>query len=295
MLLKFNRKLIYTSTVVVLLMVTAFIWNVVYELQDNIYLKVAFLDIGQGDAIFIESPIGVQVLIDGGRGDEILRELARVMPFYDRSINLVIATHPDSDHIGGLPTVLKRFRVDKIIRPGVAHSTPATESLLLSISKENNSGTKEILARRGQVYDLGGGEAGRVELHILFPDRDVSDFETNTASVVARLTYGDTSVILTGDSPIAIEEYLVSLDGADLQSDILKLGHHGSKTSSSDAFLGFVNPQWAIISAGKDNKYGHPHKSVMDKVARFGITPLSTIDKGTIKFRSDGKQWQLVK
>ncbi len=298
-----NKKLTYIITIAILLVVAIFIWSLIYKLQDDAYLKVAFLDIGQGDAIFIESPSGVQVLMDGGpSGPLVLRQLASVMPFYDRRIDMIMATHPDTDHIGGLTDVLKRYEVGRVVRPGVQHDASAIDSLLLEVAKEKSSRVVETLARRAQVYDLGEGKAGRVELHILFPDRNVSGLETNMASIVARLTYGETSVLLTGDSPIAIEEYLVNLDGSTslttggnrLKSDILKLGHHGSKTSSSDAFLGFVNPQWAIISAGKDNKYGHPHKEVLDKLKRFAIPTLSTIDRGTIEFKSDGNQWQLV-
>ncbi len=280
---------------VVLALVTYLVWNGLYAVQDNSSLTVAFLDVGQGDSIFIESPSGVQVLIDGGpSGPLMLRRLSDVMPFYDRTIDMVVATHPDTDHIGGLIDVLKRFEVSQILRPGVGHDAPAIDSLLLEIAKEENSGAIETLARRGQVYDLGQGEAGRVELHILFPDREVSDVESNLASVVARLVYGETSMLLTGDSPKAIEKYLVSLAGRDLKSDILKLGHHGSKTSSTESFLGFVSPQWAIVSAGANNRYGHPHKEVMDKVTRFKITPLSTAQRCTIIFKSNGVEWRLV-
>ncbi len=275
-----------------LLVITFFIWRLIYVAQGENTLKVTFLDVGQGDSIFIQAPSGVQVLIDGGPSSRVLRGLAKVMPFYDRSIDIVMATHPDTDHIGGLLSVLKNFKVSHIIRPGVQHNAPAAESLLLAIAREQNSGAVETLARRGQVYDLGTGEGGvHAYLHILFPDRDVDTIESNTASIVARLVYGDVSMMLTGDSPKAIEEYLVSLDSTALKSGILKLGHHGSKTSTSEMFLGFVEPQWAIVSAGKDNSYGHPHKSIIDMINRFGIQIKNTAESGSITFESDGSEW----
>jgi len=289
-----NQRQMLMLVGAVMLLAAISVWGVVYDLQDTSELTVTFLDVGQGDSIFIESPSGVQVLVDGGpSGPLVLRRLGRVMPFYDRSIDMVVATHPDTDHIGGLVSVLKRYNIERILRPGVGHSAPAVDSLLLEIAKEKSAGATETLARRGQVYDLGLGEAGRVELHILYPDREVSNVETNTASIVARLTYGDTSVMLTGDSPKAIEKYLVSLDAKGLQSDILKLGHHGSKTSSATSFLGFVQPQWAVVSAGKGNKYGHPHEEVMSKVRDFDVATLSTAERGTIIFKSNGKEWRL--
>jgi competence protein ComEC len=291
---KFSRDSLLLVVLLLLICSTIFIWQIIYSIQDSQDLKVTFLDVGQGDAIYIESPSGVQVLVDGGSsGPLVLRRLGSVMPFYDRSINMVVATHPDTDHIGGLIDVLKRYKVDRILRPGVWHDAPAINSLLLEITKEQDPGAIETLARRGQVYDLGLGEAGRVELHILYPDRDVSNVETNTASIVARLTYGDSSVLLTGDSPKAIEKYLVSLDAEGLQSDILKLGHHGSKTSSAISFLGFVRPQWAVVSAGADNRYGHPHKEVLERLEQLGMSTKNTANIGSITFVSNGRQWRL--
>lgn len=269
----------------ILIVVCAVVWHAVLHGERNL-LTVAFLDVGQGDAVYIESPTGTQMLIDGGKDVAVLRELGKVMPFYDRSIDIVLATHPDADHIGGLIPVLKRYNVEYILRPGVKHDTPAANSLLNLIANDGHevSVIREMLARRGQVIDLGGG----AYLRILFPDRDVSDVNPNTASVAAQLVYGEHEFLLTGDSPEKIEKYLVALDGKKLRSDVLKLGHHGSKTSTSDLLLGFVTPKYAIISAEKDNSYGHPHQSVLDKLEQFKIPLLSTAEQGTIIFESDG-------
>lgn len=243
-------------------------------------LTVAFLDVGQGDAIFIRSPTGKQVLIDGGPNREVLRELGEVMPWNDKSIDVVIATHPDADHISGLVDVLQRYDVDLIVEPGVKHDTPQTESMLASVASE---GAQEMIARRGQSIDLGDG----VRLDILFPDRDVSNVETNTASIVARLVYGETAFMLTGDSPDEIEQYLVRL-GSDLRSDVLKAGHHGSKTSSSQKFIDAVSPQYVVYSRGCDNTYGHPNPDVVARFTRAGAQAFDTCEDGRVVFISDG-------
>ncbi len=268
-------------TAIVLSIVTLCIWYVII-LEDRAgKLTVSFLNIGQGDSIFVDSPSGRQVLIDGGPDRSVLRELSKIMPWYDRSIDVVIATHPDADHISGLVDVLMRYRVEYVFHPGVEKNTGPAESMLLSVAKE---GANEVYARRGQIIDLGEG----AYIEILFPDRDVSDVETNTASIVARLVYGNTSFMFTGDAPQAIENYLAELDAEALESNVLKAGHHGSKTSSSVLFSGFVNPNFAVFSRGCDNSYGHPHPEIVALFQRFEIPTLDTCEDGTITFISDG-------
>lgn len=261
--------------------VNIFIWSTVFASERETMLTIAFLDVGQGDSIYIEAPNGNQILIDGGRNSSVLRELSKVMSFQDRSIDVVIATHPDKDHISGLIDVFKRYDVDTFLYSGVTHNTGEYQTLLNTVSEEEITPT---LVRRGMKVMLGGG----VYAEILFPDRDVSNVETNLGSIVLRVVYGDTEVMLTGDSPKGIEKYLVSIDGKRLESDILKAGHHGSKTSSAESFIGFVNPEYAIISAGKDNSYGHPHREVMETFKELNIKTINTADVGTIIFKSDG-------
>jgi competence protein ComEC len=267
----------------VFFLAVAAIWSaVLWEMPHKGVLKVAFLDIGQGDAIFIEAPNGTQMLIDGGPNKGVLRQLGSVMSFWDRSIDIVAMSHPDLDHIGGLPSVMERFYVTYFMMPGVDGASGAYQTLLDDVKAEP---AQTILARKGIVWlDKEDG----VYLDVLFPDRDVSGFETNTASIVAKLVYGDTSFLLTGDSPLAIEKYLASQYGQGLNVDVLKLGHHGSRTSSSEEFLGYTSPAYAVISAGKDNMYGHPHKEVLDLLKKHAIPFLYTADEGTILFESDG-------
>ena len=264
------------------LLVNIFIWHTVVTEDRRGTLKVSFLDIGQGDAIFIEAPNGNQVLIDGGSNKAVLKKLAEVMPFYDRTIDAVIATHPDKDHIGGLIEVLKNYRTDFVMEPGVSSDTGAYQELEKTISVKK---LPRILARRGMSLNLGDG----ARLNILFPDRNTDGWETNTASIVAKLVYGNTSFLLSGDSPIAIEKYLSMIDGKNLKSDVLKAGHHGSRTSTSESFANLVSPEYAVISAGKDNRYGHPHKEVLDILGKIKSVILKTYELGTITFNLDGE------
>jgi competence protein ComEC len=255
------------------------------EQKGNGVLTVAFLDVGQGDSIFIESPSGTQVLIDGGANASVLRGLGQAMGFFDRTIDLVVATHQDQDHIGGLIDVLERYSIATILLTENESETPVAGAFMEAVTRE---GSQVYYARSGQVYDLGAGLNGSTTLTILFPDRNPRGLESNTSSIVSQLRYGDIEFMLTGDSPIAIETYLVALYGDSLESEVLKVGHHGSRTSTSEAFLEKVSPEYAIISAEKDNRYGHPHKEVIGVLNAFGAHIKNTADDGSIFFTSNG-------
>jgi competence protein ComEC len=205
------------------------------------------------------------------------------MPWYDRTIDAVVETHPDADHIGGLPDVLSRFHVGVFLEPGI-DSKNSIDDEIARLRKEK--GVDRVLARRGQVVDFCDGSYFRV----LFPDTDVSDFkDTNDASIVGQMIFGSTSVMLTGDSPQVVELHLVATDGDGLKSDILKAGHHGSRTSSAEEYVRTVAPATVVISAGKDNRYGHPHKEVVELLQALHIPMFSTAVLGTIRFVSDGR------
>ena len=278
--------------ILALLMLTLCIWYAALREDQRGLLTVSFLDIGQGDAIFIEAPSGRQVLIDGGKGTSVLRQLSSVIPWYDKTIDVVVGTHPDQDHIGGLVEVLRRYRVSLIVKSSVL-DTKGTDFIAFEKAIAEERSAEVLEARRGTILDLGGG----AYIEILFPDRKISTVETNTGSIVTRLVYGDTAFMLTGDSPDEIENYLVTLDGSTslttgsngLKSNVLKAGHHGSKTSSSPLFLGFVAPEYGVYSRGCDNSYGHPAPETVATFARFQIPTLDTCLEGTITFVSDGQ------
>lgn len=273
-------------TLAVLAAAALFIWATVLHAQGSGMLRVSFLDVGQGDAIYIETPSGRQILIDGGPDSAVLRRLSRVMPWYDRTIDIIVPTHPDADHVAGLVHVLGRYHVETILRPSVAGDTSVSDALITSIAQE---GAMEVTTERGQIFDMGDG----ARLEVLFPDRPLPGADTNTACTVARIVYGKTSFLLPCDAPQAVEEYLVGLDGKALRADVLKAGHHGSKTSSSPLFVGFVSPSWVVYSRGCDNKYGMPHQEIIDTFARLNIPTLDTCEEGSITFESDGTTVQL--
>ena len=266
-----------------------FVWYVIaVESRDGI-LTVSFLDVGQGDAIFIDGPSGIQVLIDGGRGKKVLTQLGQVMPFYDHSIDLILATHPDQDHIEGLIGVEERYKTKVFIEPNLI-TDKSFQTSLRKLASER--GARELSAQAGQKINLGNGAT----LTILFPDQNVSNWQkdTNMASVIAILEYGKSKFLFTGDSPIAIEEYLTGKLGSKLDVDVLKVGHHGSRTSSSEYFLAATTPSIAIISAGKDNSYGHPHKETLEHLAAVKAQVINTADVGTITIKSDGVSLKLT-
>ncbi|MEK7148428.1 MAG: ComEC/Rec2 family competence protein [Patescibacteria group bacterium] len=282
MLRNFSKTTIQYATLAIFLVVNIFIWAAVFRVDRKGELTVAFLNVGQGDAIYIEAPNGKQMLIDGGPpSGAVLRALGSVMPFWDRSLDVVLSTHPDQDHVGGLPIVLNRFRVGYVVTTENISDTGAYNAFEKEIAEKR---LKRVLARAGEKIILDDG----VVLEILFPDRSAQGWETNTGSIVARLLYGNESFVFTGDSPQSVEKFLVNKKGGAIRSTVLKLGHHGSRTSSSREFLSAVDSKYAVISAGKDNKYGHPHKEVTDLLTELKIPSISTAEHGTIIFKTDG-------
>jgi len=265
------------------------IWVPLLTASRTPILTVAFLDVGQGDAILLTTPSGRHMLIDGGRGGAVLKALGTIMPFWDRNIDIVVATHPDADHIGGLAGVFNRFHVGTFVQSDVTHSTSITRALLKAV--ENDKGVHRVTARRGEVFDFGDG----VTATVLFPDRSLTNVDSNTASVVLRVTFGTQSFLLTGDSPQKIELYLVSMDEKGLTSDVLKAGHHGSKTSSNPLFIGDVAPEYTVLSRGCHNRYGHPHKVTLDTLRYFKTKIEDTCLKGTIVFTTDGTTLKMNK
>lgn len=273
----------YFLLALVLLVANALTVALVIAPEKPARLAVSFLDVGQGDSILIEGPTGIQVLVDGGKDRSVLRELPRVMHPLDRSIDAVVATHPDADHIGGLPDVLARYRVSTLVASGREGDSSEYERIEDASAREPNA--VRVLAREGMRIHLGGGAYA----DILHPEDNVAKLKgTNDASVAMRLVYGETEFMLTGDAPSWVEDRLVEAYGSRLRSDVLKAGHHGSKTSTSAVFLDAVDPSIVVVSAGKDNSYGHPHGEVVDRVLASNAALRSTADAGTITFVSDG-------
>ncbi|MFA6257674.1 MAG: MBL fold metallo-hydrolase [Candidatus Paceibacterota bacterium] len=265
-----------------LLFTTVFLFYLDWQ---NTYRSFTFamLDVGQGDALFIESPTGTQVMFDGGPSRKVLGPLARVISPFDKTIDALIITNPDADHIGGFIDILKNYKVGAVFESGTLTDSKIYQNLTEEMKRQN---IPDVLARRGMKLDLGGG----VVIDILFPDRDVSEWATNDGGVVARLSHDKTSIMLTGDASTKTEQIILSENSeVQLKSTILKIGHHGSRTSSSLSFVKAVSPEYALISNSKDNNYGHPHQETLDTLVKFGANIFRTDLLGTIVMKSDGQ------
>ena len=259
-------------------------WTAVFHLSQPGVLKVVFFDVGQGDSIFIETPERLQVLIDGGPDLTVLEKLAKEMPFYDRTIDLIILTHPEHDHLFGLLEVLKRYKVKNILWTGIIRNTAEWQEWKNLIEKER----AEIkIAESGQKIIL--QEEPLILFNTLYPFENLDGKEvkdSNDTSIVASLIFGAHSFLFTGDITKKTEQELVAQD-VYLNSVVLKIAHHGSKTSSSEEFLESVFPEVAVLSVG-ENKYGHPSPEVLARLEKSGIEVLITRESGDIKFISDG-------
>lgn len=277
---RFIRNYPALVLVCALALLCAVIWSAVYAIESRRsgVLTFAVLDIGQGDALFIEGPTGIQALVDAGPNTgAILRELPKVMPWRDRAIDAAIETHPDADHVGGFADVFERYQVSAFITPGVVKHNITTDTLEKVVSDERSL---VYVARRGMVVDLGGG----AYVKILYPDADVSAWgeHSNDGSVVAQLVYGSTTAMLMGDAPVSVEAHLLVAASSSLASDLLKAGHHGSRTSTSQEFLEAAHPKLALISVGANNKYGHPAREVLERLEKAGVPVMRTDREGTI-------------
>jgi len=250
-------------------------WIAVFSLN-NSFLEVTFFDIGQGDSSFIEIPNGYQILVDGGPNSKVLEKLSKQMPFWDRTIDLIILTHPEHDHLSGLLGVLERYKVENILWTGVINNTSEFQEWSELIKKE---GAKIYIAQKGQII-----KAGNAYAKILYPFENLEGTEPkniNDTSIVFSLFYDDNSFLFTGDVSKSVELKLGKVD-----SDVLKVGHHGSKTSTSRSFVEMVSPEIAVISLGKENSYGHPHLNTLQSLE--GVKVLRTDLEGDIKIASDG-------
>jgi len=260
-------------------------WKIVFDLSKPEFLEVNFFDI-PGEAILVQTPERNQILIDGGLDSKILEKLSKEIPFWDREIELLILTHPDIDHLGGLLEVLKRYRVKNIIWTGIVKKGTGYEEWKKLIEKEK---AKIEIAKAGKRVFC---QDCQWEFKIFSPLLSLEGIEfkeSNDTSVGGKFIFSKTSFLFTGDLSQTAEEKVLTRDFS-LKSEILKVAHHGSKTSTSEKFLEKVSPQIAIICVDKNNKHGHPHQEVLDRLRKNGVKILRTDLNGDIKIISDGEK-----
>ncbi|MDW2800455.1 ComEC/Rec2 family competence protein [Clostridium boliviensis] len=242
-----------------------------------------FIDVGQGDSTLIEAN-GHYMLIDAGERDQTEAVTSYLKEQGVRNLDYVIGTHPHSDHIGGLEGVIREFEVANVILPQKEHTTRTYERLLDAIEDRN---CKITIPKAGESYSLGAAS-----FQIISPNRDYDD-NLNNWSIGIRFVFGETSFVLCGDAEKEAEEDMLS-GGLALNADVLKVSHHGSSTSSSPEFINAVSPRYAVISCGRNNDYGHPHKETLDLLKKQGIKVLRTDQLGTIVIESNGTDLQVM-
>ncbi len=251
--------------------------------DENFDFAVYFLDVGQGDSELIVSG-DTAVLIDAGEkeyGNTVVKEIKALGI---SKLDYIIATHPHSDHIGGLPSVIESFDVGKIIAPKIPDSSVPTSAVYEDFLNAVKGKDKKLTAAEaGKSYSLDGAE-----LIILAPVGSGYG-DLNNYSVVCKIIKGNTSFLFTGDAEKEAEDDLIE-SGADLSADVLKAGHHGSKYSSTEKFLSEADPSVSVISCGKDNKYGHPSDEALNRLEKYSANIYRTDLGGTITVFSDGEK-----
>jgi competence protein ComEC len=270
-----------------LLIVAILVWSAALTMPDD-RLHVSFLDVGQGDAILIQTPNGQDILIDGGPDpQEINLELSEQLPFWDRTIDLVVCTQPHADHVTGLIDVLQRYKVKQVLDPGVPYDSAIYQEWLRLIEDRE---IEYSIARSGQEINLGSG----IKIEVLNPPESLwegTSDDVDNNGVVLRLSWGQVSFLLTADIREEAEFELIG-QRANLRSTVLKVAHHGSDTSTSQQFLAAVAPELAIVSVGANNTFGHPSSEIRGRlIERLGEDNVYRTDEdGTIEFITDGER-----
>ena len=249
-------------------------------IENNDKLKIYYLDVGQADSILINSN-NEYMLIDGGNNNDGPLLVKYFQELGIKEFKYLVGTHPHEDHIGGLDEIINNFNINKIFIPDAITTTRTFEDLLDSIDRKNLTFN---VPQINSTYTL-----GEATVKIIYTGTDTTDL--NNTSIVLKLTYKETSYLFTGDATNITEKKILNKD---ISSDVLKVGHHGSKYSSTENFIKKVNPKYAIISVGKDNKYGHPSSNTLNLLNKYNIKTYRTDELGTILLTSDGKNIKIT-
>ena len=253
--------------------------------NNNPVMSVSYLYVGQGDSTLIQTTGGNKILIDVGPDGRVLDSLSKELSFFEKDINSIFITHSDADHIGGIIDIIKNFNISNIYVTSIAEETDIYDSLYKELEKEDDIIITKLNGSNEVLIDKKFG----ITLDILFPIDNYNFKNRNDKSFVMRLIYGDTSFMFSGDTGVDIEKYIVNNSYESLKGDVLKVGHHGSNTSTGIEFLKAVSPQYGVISSGIDNDFGHPHLEVLKSLENENIEVMRTDELGNITIISDGK------
>lgn len=275
-----TRKIFSLITLIVLLIAFFGIWVCLFIPSDK-KLKVTYLNVGQGDSAYIEFPDGKNALVDGGPDKSVLEGLGKNMPFYRRKIDIIYLSHPHADHLAGLIYVLKRYEVGRVVMTKAVHTSPEYQEFLTLIRDKKVPVTEGV---RGTEFDFSGG----IKAKILYPQSVEGVQNLNDTSEVMLLSFGESKFLFTGDLEKDTMSQCLSMEPT-LSADIIKVPHHGSQNALSEDLYHQTKPKFAVISVGKDNKYGHPHQVLVNFLEKAGIKIYRTDKEGNIGFVSDGK------
>ncbi len=281
-----TKKIIFFLALLIIIFYLAKIYQ---KEVNSSELLVSFIDSGQADAILVKTPYKQNILIDFG-SNKGLKDLNKRIPWWNKNINLMIITHPHDDHILGMISVLKKYKVDQIMYTGILHSSPVYSELLELIQSKN---IPLIIPRENQVINFGEN----CFIKVIFPWESLQGREIeniNNSSIVSQLDCLNYKFLFTGDAEIEVENE-ISEKNINIKSDVLKIGHHGSITSSQEEFLEKVSPQIAVIMVGEDNKFNHPNLRTIKKLERLNIKSFRTDLDGTIDITSNGEDLYIQK
>lgn len=275
-----KTKLIFIG---ILIAVNFLLWDAYFSFSSGNNLKVTFFDVGQGDSTLIETPNQSKIIIDGGPDNSVLAKIGRYFSFFERAVDVLIITHPDSDHLAGAVEIAKNYDIGLILVNGKSCATKICAEFDKIIKEKK---TKVIAAQTGQKFDFGNN----IKMDIFLPNIAFAmsgKDEDNNFSIISRLDYGADSFLFMGDAEAKEELELLSA-WPDLTAEVLKVGHHGSKNSTNQLFLDKIKPKFSIISVGAKNRYGHPTSEVLEKLEALGAKILRTDLNGDIMVKSDG-------